>query len=197
MEAKTYTLKSFLKSLRMNEALISRFLGGVVVVIVGILVYNYFSGVNKTQLTDNVAISDQVKLVEENGQMIPDNLPKKHKVEKGEYLWTIAEKYYESGYNWVDIAKENNLTNADVITEGQELIIPRTGVKEVVKETVIAKGNEIADSEYTVVKGDTLWKIAVRAYADGYQWTKIWEANKTKITDSNLIETGMVIVIPR
>jgi len=40
-------LKNLLKKLRLNEAAISTFLGGLVVVVVSVLVYNYFSGVNQ------------------------------------------------------------------------------------------------------------------------------------------------------
>ena len=36
---------------------------------------------------------------------------------------------------------------------------------------------------YVVVKGDTLSKIAQRAYGDARQWRKIYEANKDMIKD--------------
>ncbi len=182
-----------MKNLRLNESLISTLLGGVVVVIVGILIYNYFSSVNKTA---EVSEPETVKLVEENGQMVPDDLPAKHTVARGEDLWHISQKYYQSGYNWVDIAKANELANANVITVGLELVIPRTAVKEVTRVQVSAT-ETIATDEYLVQKGDYLWKIAVRAYGDGYAWTKIWQANKELIADPNIIEPGTLLKLPR
>lgn len=34
------------------------------------------------------------------------------------------------------------------------------------------------DRTYTVVKGDTLWGLAVRYYGDGRRWEDIWRVNK-------------------
>jgi len=49
---------------------------------------------------------------------------------------------------------------------------------------------------YTVVSGDSLWKIAKRIYGDGSKWKDIFNANKDKITNSNFIKVGMVLNIP-
>ncbi len=40
---------------------------------------------------------------------------------------------------------------------------------------------------YTVVKGDCLWNIAKKYYGNGSQYTKIYNANKDKIKNPNLI----------
>ena len=192
---KTSKLKKFLKVIRLNESLISTFLGGVVVVIVGILIYNYFSSVNRS--TDQVEIIPEgVTLVEENGKLVPSDLPVVHTVSRGECLWSIAEKYYESGYNWVDIAKENGLNNADIVTEGQKLSIPRVGV--IVLDKTDSKTSEVTQkSSYTVVSGDTLWIIAVKAYGNGYKWTDVWQANLDQVPNPDLIEKDMVLKLPR
>ena len=49
---------------------------------------------------------------------------------------------------------------------------------------------------YTVKKGDSLYKIAVQYYKDGNKYTKIYEANKDKISNPNKIRIGQVFVIP-
>lgn len=51
-------------------------------------------------------------------------------------------------------------------------------------------------SEHTVKSGDTLWALAAKYYGDGSQYTKIYEANKDKISDPNLIYPGQVFTIP-
>jgi nucleoid-associated protein YgaU len=52
------------------------------------------------------------------------------------------------------------------------------------------------DTTYTVVRGDTLWAIASRYYGNGSEWRKIYEANKGKIENPDLIYPGQTFVIP-
>ncbi len=49
--------------------------------------------------------------------------------------------------------------------------------------------------QYTVEKGDSLWKIAVKVYGDGYKWVEI--AKENKITTPNIIYSGNILVLPR
>lgn len=49
---------------------------------------------------------------------------------------------------------------------------------------------------HTVKKGDTLWGIAKKYYGNGAKYTKIYEANKSKIKNPNLIYPGQVFTIP-
>jgi len=174
-------IKEFFKSLKMNEQKISMLLGAFVVAIVGVLIYNYFAQVNKD------------KMIAEQSEM---SKVKTHTVAKGEHLWQIAVDFYQDGYKWTEIAKANELVNPDVLTEGQVLVLPEVESTTPVVAEVEALP-ELDISRYTVKKGEFLWEISVKVYADGYQWTKIWEANKDKISNPNLIETGMVLTIPR
>lgn len=49
---------------------------------------------------------------------------------------------------------------------------------------------------YTVQKGDCLWNIAKKYYGDGSKWPKIYNANKSKIKNPNLIYPGQKLTIP-
>ncbi|WP_283606486.1 LysM peptidoglycan-binding domain-containing protein [Faecalispora anaeroviscerum] len=49
---------------------------------------------------------------------------------------------------------------------------------------------------YTVKSGDCLWNIAKKYYGNGAQYTKIVDANKSKIKNPNLIQPGWVLIIP-
>lgn len=49
---------------------------------------------------------------------------------------------------------------------------------------------------HKVVAGDTLWGIAGTVLKDPYQWSKIWEANKTMIPNPDLIFPDQEFVIP-
>jgi len=192
-------LKEILKRLKLSEQNISMILGGLVIVVIGILIFNYFRGVGrKIEAPTGQPTSGEVKLIEEEGgKLVPEGLPKTYKVQKGDHLWMIAEKYFGSGYNWVDIAKENKLVNPDRLLVGQELMIPKTEVIEPVELPVTGQVEAISGNKYTVEKSDNLWEIAVRAYGDGYQWTKIWQANENLVKNPDIIQPGQVLSIPR
>jgi len=49
---------------------------------------------------------------------------------------------------------------------------------------------------YTVVSGDTLWKIAERMYGNGSQYMKIFEANTDLLENPDRIFPGQKLVIP-
>lgn len=49
---------------------------------------------------------------------------------------------------------------------------------------------------HTVVDGDTLWGLAQRYYQNPFDWRRIWEANRVRIEDPNLIFPGQVLMIP-
>jgi nucleoid-associated protein YgaU len=222
-------LKNILKMLKVNESTISMMLGALVIVVVGLLVVNYFRNTEPGS-TFPEGLS--------TGTTETQTLPTTHVVQSGETLWDIAENYYGSGYNWVDIAKANNLSSADVISEGEKLTIPAlegtplaqaSASPSAIPQASVtpssspslkpspspsaspqavetpapgSKGSEtvgndqqITGDSYTVVHGDNLWDIAVRAYGDGFQWVKIAEANN--LANPSLIHAGNHFVIPR
>ena len=53
-----------------------------------------------------------------------------------------------------------------------------------------------AVTTYTVVKGDSLSKIAKRLWGDASQWPRIHEANRDTIKNPDLIHPGQVLNIP-
>lgn len=174
-----------------NESLVSLVFGVLVVLLIGLLAFNYFrSHRPATPPTGNETPVEQ----ETNEGEITEatstvSLPTKHAVKKGETLWSIAEKYYDSGFNYVDIAKENQLTNPSQIEVGQKLTIPN------VPSYNPNKLISIRDTSYLVVKGDSLWTIALRAYGDPYRWVEI--AKENQLANPSIIHAGNVLSIPR
>lgn len=186
-------LKRLLKNLKLNESTISMILGALVIIVVGALIFNYFRGVEPPK--EEELKPEEIRLVEEAGKLVPEGLPVEYQVKKGDDLWKIAENFYGSGYNWVDIAQANNLSNPNIIYVDQKLTIPRTAVIKPLAAEMTAFGPVIDGSQYVVEKGDHLWGIAVRAYGDGYQWTRLAQANK--IANPDIINPGDVLSIPR
>jgi len=183
---KSLNLKSILKALKLNESTISMVLGALVIVVVGVLVVNYF----KDQGTGSIPFLSTGSKTEET-----EVTQKTYTVQEGDSLWTIAEANYGSGYNWVDIAKENNLTNPSVISEGQKLTLPDVEPKMVTAAEEIEASETISGGTYTVVRGDNLWDIAVRAYGDGYKWVEI--ASENNLANPDLIHAGNILTLPR
>lgn len=201
-------LKQLLKTIKLNESLLSMIFGVVTVLLIGVLVLRMY-GANQPTITTEAEnteiISEKIGDVsvetKEDGKKYAMDLAEKVTVEKGDSLWMIAEKAYGSGYNWVDIATENGLKDASKIEVGQELKLPKVAIKEAVMPVAIAEiaapSNKIDGDSYTVVKGDHLWQIAVRAYGDGFKWTQIAKDNEIDLTKSNYIEIGQVLKLTR
>lgn len=70
-----------------------------------------------------------------------------------------------------------------------------TGEQQVEQEP----GGEQSKSQartHTVKNGDTLWGLAKSYYGNGGLFPQIFEANRDKLTDPNVIVDGQVLVIP-
>lgn len=126
-----------------SESLISMILGAMVVVVIGALVFSYVRDWRKarqTAPTPTPSSSEQTVSVEElptsvvledrDGQKVPANLPAKYTVKEGDSTWKIAEAFYGSGFNYVDIEAANNLERDAELTAGMELTIPKTAVRD-------------------------------------------------------------------
>ncbi|MCL5439061.1 MAG: LysM peptidoglycan-binding domain-containing protein [Patescibacteria group bacterium] len=187
-----------LKGFKIKESYVSLILGIVVVVTSLVLVVSFLKNRNQENVNKNPKTetsSDKTQATE----TVSEN-KNTYTVVNGDTLWSIAEKTYKSGYNWVDIAKANNLQDPNLIESGQKLTLPKIQVS---GETTIARNNEanttptnkITDATYTVKKGDYLWEIAVRAYGDGYKWVDIAKANN--LANPDIIHSDNVFKIPR
>ena len=171
-----------------TDSLVSLALGLAVVLVVGITTVNYV----RTKNANPEGASDTKTEKSET----PANLPTEHTVTAGETLWSIAEQYYKSGYNWVDIQKANTLPNADYLEVDQKLTIPNvapipapTGMT-----SSASTDGKPKEKSYTVTAGDNLWSIASAMYGNGYKWVEIAKANNLK--NPGLIHAGNVLVLP-
>lgn len=173
-----------------NQSKISMVLGILIVIVVGVLIFNFFNrGKQEIGPAQTTTIEQDVS---------PQNLPGKYTVKEEDTLFTIAQKYYQDGYKYTEIANANNLTNIDVIETGQVLEIPKLEMEKEIGtgggDTTIW-GPRLSGDTYMVVEGDWLSKIAGRAYGDIYAYDKI--ANANNIPNPDHITPGMTLTIPR
>ncbi|GAI79846.1 unnamed protein product [marine sediment metagenome] len=201
------TLKNILKKIKLSEPTISTILGALVIVVVGVLIFNFFQAEQSQpeilEMDEEISVSPEeqkagVELVEVEKEDGQKEMAKIYKVEPGDYLSKVSEKIYGGGQYWPEIAKENSLNNPDLLLIGQELRLPDLEL-EMARLTALEVQNKpqaaIDGDEYTVSEGDHLWNIAVRAYGDGYKWTEIAQANNLAYPD--YLAVGQELKLPR
>lgn len=197
-----------------NQSKISLVLGALIILVVGILVFNYFK--RSEENVGKLGPAQQTGESEQKADVTRDQLPGPYTVKEGDTLFTIAEKYYQDGFKFEEIAKTNKLTNPDEIAAGQVLQIPKVETQQATAsgqssetaqfppgETPLGTGGgnttiwgpRIEGNTYTVEENDWLSKIAGRAYGDIFVYEKIARANN--IANPDYIEPGLVLTIPR
>lgn len=200
--------KDIISKIKTAESTVSLILGVVIIIIVGVLFFNYFKGLSSKSKVANENENSSVPITgtEENKSSekaegeptFTGELPTKYMVKKGDSLWKISLQFFGTGYNWVDIAKENNLKNPQILFTDNELTIPNVQPKfpTITKKVTPSTGsNSISGGTYKVQKGDSLWKISVRAYQDGFKWPQIAQVNH--VVNPDKIEVGTVLTLPR
>lgn len=183
---KSDKVNGFWSQIKWGESYTSLFLGAVVIIVALFLVFSFLKSKNLSrEQSSSSSATSQLEVQKKS-------MPKTYVIKEGDDLWHIAESIYGSGYNWVDLAKENNLSNPSVISAGIKLSIPDVKARTL---TTIDQQSVISGGSYTVEKGDYLWEIAVRAYGDGYKWVDIAKANN--LSNPDLIHSGNVLKLPR
>jgi nucleoid-associated protein YgaU len=130
--------------LEKNQSYLNLILGALIVVVLGVLIFNYF---NKSEdETGNVTpMAEQT--MDENGDVKKENLPGKYTVKEGDTLFLIAQKYYGEGSKYSEIVKDNNLSNEN-IEVGQELNIPKVeGLEAMTEASATPAASPVATEE--------------------------------------------------
>ena len=170
------------------------FLGLAIVIVVVGLVINFFNSKKKSAKVPGA--ENSIELTETGTNGTKTITGGEYEVVKGDNLWKIAVMKYNDGYKWVDIAKANKLKSAGYVEVGQKLILPELTTKTAVVAEKSKAEIKITGASYVVVKNDSLWKIAMAKYNDGYKWMDIYKANKALINNPNSIEIGMTLMLP-
>ncbi|MBI2595576.1 LysM peptidoglycan-binding domain-containing protein [Candidatus Daviesbacteria bacterium] len=182
--------------LEKNNSFLNLVLGTLIVIVLGILIFNYF---NKPE--GSLGPSGQTD--EQTADVKKEDLPGQYTIKEGDTLFLIAQNYYNDGYKYSKLVEANKLADENKIEVGQVLDIPKLeeaktptngqGTGGAINQTIW--GEKITGDTYTVVKGDWLSTIAGRAYGDIYMYEKIAKANN--LSNADAIEVGTTLKIPR
>ncbi len=131
-------------------------------------------------------------------------------VKSGDSLWKIAAKHYGNGIHHKLIADANPGINPGNLKVGTTLTLPalaeapapssatdsQTSRPEPTARDPLALG--LGNNARTVIvqPNEGLWNIAAREYQDGTKWRLIYNANRDKIKDANVVRAGTRLVIP-
>lgn len=111
-------------SFQRNQSFFNIVLGGLIVVVLGVLLFNYF---NRPEEELAGPAQQTESTVDDNGDVRKENLPGKYTVKEGDTLFSIAQNYYDDGYKYPELVETNSLANENAITVGQVLDIPKLG----------------------------------------------------------------------
>jgi len=174
-----------------REELISMILGLGVVILVVVVIINFVVRNKGNISVPGISVNEQKIALTTPG--LNNTNVNVYEVKKGDSLWSIAVDKYKDGYAWTKIASENKLKNASVIEIGQKLVLPNLATVTLEKTESVNKITTSTADTYTVLKNDSLWKIAVSQLGDGYKWTQILNLNKNIIANANKLEVGMIL----
>lgn len=164
------TLKRLLKILKLNESTVSMFLGLAVVLVIGGMIVNYLRNKpaevptfddQQLKLVDEAQRDEFAEIPADKLPPFKGELPVTYEVRAGDNLWKIAERYYQTGYAWTEIANANNLKDAGNIEKGQSLVIPQLSKAYplTVEESELATGG-VASASDEDLSADELSKKA-------------------------------------
>ena len=152
-------------------------------------VFNMGNGVHQVKLPDGqIGYLDTGYLTFEPASESPEvSLPESgyllYRVQSRDTLWKIAEQYLGAGNQYRVIMEINGLSN-DRIYPGMQLKIPNRST---------GSQPEFSHKEYTVKRGDSLWKIAKNQLGSGTRYTEIMDLNQLK---NDTIYPGQVLKLP-
>ncbi len=174
-------IQKYFNKINLQESYATIVLGGIIVIVFGLLVANYFSKKGQDIGNAEQTSKDQQQVTTQE-----------HKVAPGDSLSLISEKYYGSRDFWPVLARANKIKNPNIIFVDSTLQIPPKSEAEQTRTLM-------TQTSYKVESGDTLFAIAEKVYGDGSKWTILDRANGSRrLPNGNpLVFADSTITVPR
>ncbi len=138
-----------------------------------------------------------------------------YEVQPNDNFWTISEKLFGTGSYFQALAEHNRgkVANPNQLQVGQIILAPDIAELEqkypaycpkpehrsVARHSTVAMrvGHHGTDAAYTVVEGDTLYRIARYELGDASRWHEIYQLNREVIGESfNYLRPGTQLALP-
>lgn len=158
-------------------------------------------------ITDNVKRNPKVislsgQIVGKNASQIRDKIEALH--QKGQFVKYVGQNILSKALiTEFDTSHPNTIYGGCAFSmEIKEIRIAKSPL--VVKKAVVQKQvtstssttEKTTERTHTVKRGDTLWALAKKYYGAGAKYPTIYNANKDKIKNPDLIQIGWVLKIP-
>lgn len=142
-----------------------------------------------------------------------------HTIAESDSLWAIAMKYYDDGSLWPRIKAANPGLDENRLLVGQTIVIPpKESTPAPAAGPAAGRPTETprepsrttppaapatgtgtptaARAVYVVEQGDSLISIARNVLGDGTRWREIYELNKSKIPNPDILYVGLKLQLP-
>ncbi|HEU5486824.1 MAG TPA: LysM peptidoglycan-binding domain-containing protein, partial [Microlunatus sp.] len=106
-------------------------------------------------------------------------------VQRGDDLWSLAERFYGEGREWRQIAA----ANPEVLTGGPDRL--EAGWRLTIPDNTAGRSHS-----YRVRPGDTLSAIADQQLGDPDLWPELYAANRFQLDDPNELSVGVRLELP-
>ena len=159
-------------------------------------------------ITDNIkrlpiTVSIAGEIVGENAASVLSNIASLH--QKGKFIKYVGRNIinnaviesFDTGHpNTIYGGCSFSMTIREIRIAKPAYVSSNTATKKETKSGTQQVQSNTVNKKHTVKRGDTLWGIAKSYYGSGSQFTKIYQANRDKISNPNLIYVGQVLLIP-
>lgn len=126
--------------------------------------------------------------------------PKQHRIEYGDTLFAIAERYYGSGTAVSTIVAANpKARDPKRLKLGTVLVLPAPASRSSASRAPATNSRAPRSTarEYIVRQDDSFYTIAKHVYGDGRRWHELYQLNKALVRNNpKRLKPGMTIKLP-
>jgi nucleoid-associated protein YgaU len=126
----------------------------------------------------------------------------RYTIERGDTLSSIARAHYGDDRLWTRISAANPGIDPQRLKIGETITIPpREPAAAATPTTAAAQPTPAptpgaAGPTYVIEHGDTLISIARNILGSGARWREIYELNRDRIADPNIVKVGVELRMP-
>jgi len=160
-------LDKIIRKIEINESLISTIFGGLVMLTVGFLLFNYFGDKKLTQ----------------EAQL---NVPSDEEI--------ASTQFAETEWEAQELEQDMVVNHLEGLNGAGEVSQEQSNTPEELSNPSGGSISAASVSSYTVAPGDHLWALAEKFYGDGYKWVEIARANN--LDNPNVIVNGQELNMP-